>query len=61
MARYMCRLCRIGFSADVTHRELLPLEHSRFWVSIQSRILTSFNVGNYELQVRSRLRKLKLF
>ena len=58
IARYMCRLCRVGFSGDITHQELLPLEHSRLWDSIQHRVLPSFNVSNYEMQVRSRLRQL---
>ena len=55
MARYMCRLCRIGFSADVTHQDLLPLQYTQLWDSIQHRALPSFNVAHYEMQVRDKL------
>ena len=58
VARYMCRLCRVGFSGDITPHDMLPLEHSRLWDSIQHRVLPSFNVSHYEMQVRSRLRQL---
>ena len=60
IARYMCRLCKVGFSGEVSHHELLPLEHTRLWNSIQDRVFPSFNVGNFETQVRRRLRKFFL-
>ena len=55
MARYMCRLCRIGFSADVAHNDLLPLQYTQLWDSIQHRVLPSFNIAHYEMQVRDKL------
>jgi HD-like signal output (HDOD) protein len=58
IARYMCRLCKVGFSGEVSHHELLPLEHTQLWNSIKDRVFPSFNVGNFEMMVRKRVRKL---
>jgi HD-like signal output (HDOD) protein len=58
IARYMCRLCKVGFSGEVSHHELLPLEHTQLWNSIEDRVFPSFNVGNFEMMVRKRVRKL---
>ena len=58
IARYMCRLCKVGFSGETTQQDLLPLEHSQLWNSIKDRVLPRFNVGNFEFLVRRRLRKL---
>jgi HD-like signal output (HDOD) protein len=58
IARYMCRLCKIGFSGEINQHDLLPLEHTQLWNSIKDRVFPSFNVGNFETLVRRRLRKL---
>jgi hypothetical protein len=58
IARYMCRLCKIGFSGEINQHDLLPLEHTQLWNSIQTRVFPSFNVSNFEALVRKRLRKL---
>jgi hypothetical protein len=58
IARYMCRLCKIGFSGEINQHDLLPLEHTQLWNSIKDRVFPSFNVGNFEMLVRRRLRKL---
>ena len=58
IARYMCRLCKVGFSGETTQQDLLPLEHSQLWNSIKDRVLPRFNVSNFEFMVRRRLRKL---
>jgi len=58
IARYMCRLCKVGFSGEINQHELLPLEHTQLWNSIKDRVFPSFNVGNFEMLVRRRLRKL---
>lgn len=57
IARYMCRLCKVGFSGEVNQKELLPLEHTQLWNSFQSHVFPSFNVSVFETQVRQRLRK----
>jgi hypothetical protein len=58
IARYMCRLCKVGFSGETTQQDLLPLEHSQLWNSIKDRVLPRFNVSNFEFMVRRRLRKI---
>lgn len=58
IARYMCRLCKVGFSGETNQHELLPLEHTQLWNSIKDRVFPSFNVSNFEALVRKRLRKL---
>ena len=57
IARYMCRLCKFGFSAEVNHKELLPLEHTQLWDSIKHRIFPSFNVSDFEMLVRNKIRQ----
>lgn len=57
IARYMCRLCKVGFSGEVNQRDLLPLEHTQLWNSFQPHVFPSFNVSMFEGQVRQRLRK----
>ena len=57
IARYMCRLCKVGFSGEVNQKELLPLEHTQLWNSFQAHVFPSFNVSMFETQVRQRLRK----
>ena len=57
IARYMCRLCKVGFSGEVNQKELLPLEHTQLWNSFQAHVFPSFNVSVFETQVRQRLRK----
>ena len=57
IARYMCRLCKVGFSGETNQHDLLPLEHTQLWNSIQTRVFPSFNVSNFEALVRKRLRK----
>jgi hypothetical protein len=57
IARYMCRLCKVGFSGEINQHDLLPLEHTQLWNSIKDRVFPSFNVGNFETLVRRRLRK----
>jgi hypothetical protein len=58
IARYMCRLCKVGFSGETNQHYLLPLEHTRLWNSIKDRVFPSFNVSNFEALVRKRLRNL---
>jgi CheY-like chemotaxis protein/HD-like signal output (HDOD) protein len=58
IARYMCRLCKVGFSGEINQKDLLPLEHTQLWASIQHRVFPSFNVGNFEALVRKSLRQL---
>jgi CRP-like cAMP-binding protein/HD-like signal output (HDOD) protein len=57
IARYMCRLCKVGFSGETNQHDLLPLEHTQLWNSIKDRVFPSFNVSNFEASVRKRLRK----
>ena len=57
IARYMCRLCKVGFSGETNQHELLPLEHTQLWNTIKDRVFPSFNVSNFEALVRKRLRK----
>ena len=57
IARYMCRLCKVGFSGEVNQKELLPIEHTQLWNSFQAHVFPSFNVSMFETQVRQRLRK----
>jgi HD-like signal output (HDOD) protein len=58
IARYMCRLCKVGFSGEINQKDLLPLEHTLLWASIQHRVFPSFNVSRFETLVRNRLRQL---
>lgn len=57
IARYMCRLCKVGFSGEINQKDLLPLEHTQLWNSIKDRVFPSFNVSNFEALVRKKLRK----
>jgi hypothetical protein len=61
IARYMCRLCKVGFSGEINQKDLLPLEHTQLWASIQHRVFPSFNVSNFEALVRNRLRQVYFF
>jgi CRP-like cAMP-binding protein/CheY-like chemotaxis protein/HD-like signal output (HDOD) protein len=58
IARYMCRLCKVGFSGEVIHHEMLPLDHTQLWNAIKDRVFPSFNVGHFETLVHRRLREL---
>ena len=58
IARYMCRLCKVGFSGEINQHELLPLEHTQLWNTIKDCVFPSFNVSNFEALVRKRLRKI---
>jgi CheY-like chemotaxis protein len=58
IARYMCRLCKFGFSGEINHKDLLPLEHTQLWASIKHRVFPSFNVSDFEILVRNKLRRL---
>jgi HD-like signal output (HDOD) protein len=58
IARYMCRLCKVGFSGEINQKDLLPLEHTQLWNSIKDRVFPSFNVSRFETLVRKKLRQL---
>jgi HD-like signal output (HDOD) protein len=58
VARHMCRLCKVGFSAESEHRDLLPLQHTQLWNSIRHRIFPSFNVAKFEVMVRNKCREI---
>ena len=58
VARHMCQLCKVGFSAESNHKELLPLEHTHLWHSIRHRIFPSFNVSKFETMVRNKCREI---
>lgn len=58
IARYMCRLCKVGFSGESNYKELLPLEHTQLWNALKHRVFPSFNVSKFESMVRSKLRQL---
>lgn len=58
IARYMCRLCNVGFSGDVNDTELLPLEQTHLWSSLKEHVFPSFNVSKFETLVRQKLSQI---
>lgn len=58
IARYLCRLCKVGFSAEVDTTDLLPLEQTQLWDSFRGRVFPSFSVSNFEALVRRKLENL---
>lgn len=55
VARYMCRLCNVGFSGEVNDKELPSLEQTHLWNLLKGHVFPSFNVSRFEMLVRRKL------
>jgi CheY-like chemotaxis protein/HD-like signal output (HDOD) protein len=60
LARDLCRHNQVGASGDKPVDEALPLEDTEEWSVLRQSVFPSFNLRNFELQVHSECRELKL-
>jgi CheY-like chemotaxis protein/HD-like signal output (HDOD) protein len=60
LARNLCRHNGVGFSGDQPINEALPLEETEEWGVLRQSVFPSFNLRNFELQMHTECRELKL-